>query len=460
MATVTKRGDTYKITVSCGYDINGKQIRRHTTWKPASGMTKKQIEKELDRQTVLFEERCRTGQYLDGSIRFSDFVDKWLKDYAEKQLKAKTIAGYKELLKRINPAIGHIKLDQIQPQHLLQFYDNLSESGIRKDAKYTPIIDLNSLLKKKKLSMEAFARKAGVSSNTISIVCRGGNVSERSCNLIAEALKKKPSVCFKPVGESGGLSPKTILHHHRLISAILNTAVQWQVIFSNPCSRIKPPKVDRTEAKYLDDMETIRLFELLENEPIMYRTIITLLVYSGLRRGEMCGLEWRDIDFKNKVIHIERASLYLPEKGIYEDTTKNYTSERVIKVSDHAFKLLLEYKMWQNGERIKAGDRWTDTGKVFTQSTGKPMHPDTITGWFHKFVVKNDLPNICVHSLRHTNASLLIAKNVNITTVSKRLGHANTATMAKIYAHAIKTADEIAADTLQDILTLPNKKAN
>ena len=80
MATVTKRGDTYKITVSCGYDINGKQIRRHTTWKPTPGMTKKQIEKELDRQTVLFEERCRTGQYLDGSIRFADFVDKWMKD--------------------------------------------------------------------------------------------------------------------------------------------------------------------------------------------------------------------------------------------------------------------------------------------------------------------------------------------------------------------------------------------
>lgn len=150
-------------------------------------------------------------------------------------------------------------------------------------------------------------------------------------------------------------------------------------------------------------METIRLFELLESEPIMYRTIITLLVYSGLRRGNYVGL---------------------------------------------------------NGDRIKIGDKWNDTGKVFTQSTGKPMHPDTITGWIHKFVSRNNLPNICVHSLRHTNASLLIANNINITTVSKRLGHANTATTTKIYAHAIRTADEIAADTLQDILTLPNKKAN
>ena len=72
MANVTKRGDTYKITVSCGYDGSGKQIRKHLTWKPAPSMTQKQIEKELKRQTVLFEEKCQTGQFIDGSIKFSE----------------------------------------------------------------------------------------------------------------------------------------------------------------------------------------------------------------------------------------------------------------------------------------------------------------------------------------------------------------------------------------------------
>ena len=125
MATITKRGETYRIRVSCGYDINGKQIMRSTTWDPDPGMTKKQIEKELQRQTVLFEEKCQTGQFLDGSIKFAEFAEQWFRDYAENQLRAKTVSRYRHLMKRINAAIGHMRLDKIQPQHLLSFYDNL-----------------------------------------------------------------------------------------------------------------------------------------------------------------------------------------------------------------------------------------------------------------------------------------------------------------------------------------------
>lgn len=83
MPTITKRNNTYKITVSSGYDINGKQIRRHMTWTPPAGMTAKQAEKEVNRQAVLFEERVRTGTYLDGSIKFADFAEQWFETYAK-----------------------------------------------------------------------------------------------------------------------------------------------------------------------------------------------------------------------------------------------------------------------------------------------------------------------------------------------------------------------------------------
>ena len=96
MATITKRGNSYRITVSCGYDLNGKQLRRTMTWAPAEGMTKRQTEKELDRQAVLFEEKCRTGQVLDGSIRFADFAEQWFANYAEKQLRPRTVGRYRE----------------------------------------------------------------------------------------------------------------------------------------------------------------------------------------------------------------------------------------------------------------------------------------------------------------------------------------------------------------------------
>ncbi len=111
MATIKKRGNSYSIRVSCGYDMQGKQIIHSMTWKPEKDMTVKQMEKEAQRQAVLFEEKCRQGLCFSNNIRFADFAEKWFTDYAEKQLKAKTIARYKELLKRINQAIGHIKLN-------------------------------------------------------------------------------------------------------------------------------------------------------------------------------------------------------------------------------------------------------------------------------------------------------------------------------------------------------------
>ena len=108
MATITKRGDTYRIRVSEGYSADGRQIMQSMTWKPAPGMTKRQEEKELNRQAALFEERVRNGQYICSNIKFADFVERWFKDYAEKQLRPKTVLGYKYMKDRTNAAIGHI----------------------------------------------------------------------------------------------------------------------------------------------------------------------------------------------------------------------------------------------------------------------------------------------------------------------------------------------------------------
>ena len=110
MATIRKRGNSYQIRVSCGYNINGDQITKTTTWKPSPNMTKRQIEKEVERQALLFEEKCRSGIFLDGNITFADFSEKWFKEYAEKQLRIQTITCYKILMTRILPAIGHIKI--------------------------------------------------------------------------------------------------------------------------------------------------------------------------------------------------------------------------------------------------------------------------------------------------------------------------------------------------------------
>lgn len=172
----------------------------------------------------------------------------------------------------------------------------------------------------------------------------------------------------------------------------------------------------------------------------------------------MLGLEWSDIDFDTCTLTVCRSSLYLPDKGIFEDETKNATSNRVIKLSQTAVADMKAYKVYQLEQRLKMGDRWQNSPKIFTTAEGKPLHPDTLSRWFSKFIKEHSdqLPPITIHSLRHTNATLQIAGGVPLTTVAKRLGHADTVTTSKIYAHAIKSADEAAAETLENLLT-PNK---
>lgn len=186
------------------------------------------------------------------------------------------------------------------------------------------------------------------------------------------------------------------------------------------------------------------------------------MIYTGLRREEICGLEWSDIDFKNSVISVRRSSLYIPkndytdESGIITDTLKNDSSVRFIKAPESAMQMLKDYKDWQNQKRLQLGDRWEDHNRLLTTAFGTPIHPDTISGWFTDFIKRSDLPHVTIHGLRHTNATLLINSHIPITTVAARLGHANPTTTMKIYAHAIKYADAVAAKQIDVVLSLPD----
>ena len=459
MATIQKRNNTYRIRVSAGYDANGKQLMKSMTWKPSVGMTQKQIDKELNRIAVEFETKVQNGSVLNGSIKFADFADYWMTEYADKQLRPTTVDGYKYMLKRIIPAIGHIRLDKLQPKHLMEFYNNLQEGGIREDKKYTCVINFRNYLKEAGLSQVELSNRSGVSIKTVYAISNGDNINESSAVKVSETLKHPLNKLFKVASDDGKkLAPKTILHHHRLISAMCETAVKWQIILYNPCSKVETPKVDKKEARYLDEYQAMELINCLESEPLQYKTMITLLLYSGMRRGELCGLEWNDIDFDNCIVDINKSSLYIKDKGIYNDETKNFSSNRVIKIPPFVMQMIAEHKSAQSIERFHLGDQWIDSNKLFTQWNGLPIHPTTVSKWFSKFVKKNNLSDVTIHSLRHTNATLMIANGVDLRTVSKRLGHAQMSTTTDIYSHAIKSADERASDVLGDILTM--KKTN
>lgn len=397
MPTIQKRGDTYRITVSNGYDAKGKQIRKSMTWEPAPGMTKKQIEKELDRQAVLFEEKVKSGQYMDGNVRFQDFAERWFEDYGKEHLRTRTYREYERMKERTYQAIGHIHIDKIQPHHLLDFYKQLGEPG----------------------------------------------VNQRT---------------------GGGLSPKTVMHYHTFISSVLERAVKWQMIQENPCHRIDPPKVGRHQIKCLNDEQAIAFLECLEAQSLEDRLFFTLALYTGMRRGELLGLEWPDIDLDTGVISIRRTSQYGGAKlGTYTDDTKTEQSKRSIRVTQNVVGLLKAYKIEQAERRLRMGDawagEWAEHPRLFTNQDGRPMSPSTPLNRLKRLLARNELPDVSLHSLRHTNATLLIQQGVSIRAVSGRLGHSQTSTTMNIYAHQLQSADAAAAEALDIVLSSGKKKA-
>ena len=347
MASIEKRGESYRFVVSLGCDINGKQIKKTTTWKPDHTMTARQIEKEVNRQAILFEEKCRKGQILDDKIKFADYVEIWQREYADKQLRDKTNKRNKQAFERILAALGHLQLGKIQPHHLMEFYNNLAESGVREDTKYRCKLDLKSIIKAKGYTVKHISELSGVAPTTFNSIFKGRNTTKKCAEKISSALEYDLNELFEPINAEKSLSNNTILCYHRIISSVLGEAVKQGILFSNPCSRVRTPKVKRKEAEYLEEEDIIKLLQALNEEPLQYRALITLLLYGGMRRGEALGLTWKDINFKDNLIDINKSSLYVSGKGIFDDETKNESSNRVIKIPQSVMNTLRQLQIEQ-----------------------------------------------------------------------------------------------------------------
>lgn len=447
-----KTSTAFKITVTTGRGTDGKQVRHYMTWKPTAGMTERQIEKAVQKAAFEFEQQIEQGFIADNRQTFAQYAEYVVKLKERSGAKRRTAEWYRELLPRINAAIGHLKLTNIRPQHLNQFYANMAEEGIRTaPVKATPKKDIAALMKAKKLSSAEIARSSGMAASTFRPAVHGQTVAKNTADTLAVALGYKTETLFKLTQDTSPLSARTILGYHRLISAVLSQAEKEMLIPYNPAHRASPPKQERPETDSFQPEELARILECLEREPIKWRTITHLLIITGCRRGEIMGLHWDAIDWKGQQLRIDRALLYTAESGVYEDTTKTGET-RFIKVPTETMQLLKEYRAYHHGLRLKNGDRWIESDYVFTRDDGGVMNPDNITQWLANFSRKYDLPPIHPHKFRHTMASLLIYNGTDVLTVSKRLGHAQVSTTTDIYSHAIKEADERAAESIADVV--------
>ena len=437
MANITKRGDTYRIKVSCGYDVNGKQVIKSMTYKPDPTKSDKWNEKEVNRQAVLFEESCKKGQ-TSTSMKFEVFAREWFKDYAELKLKRNTVSNYHQMEKRAYVALGHIRVDKITP-----------------------------------LDIQHFVR-----------------------SLVAD-----------------GLSAETVKSHVRFVSTVLSYAVKKRVLTYNPCTAVDYPIAQEKERDFYSVEEVKRLLELLRNDDEdknnannahsdngwnnvknegkdgsdsdnssnsnsvnghkdkhnheehhntehhnknkPFLVFFTLAAYMGARKGELLGLEWKDIDFNNDTITISRAYYYDAHKREYfTDTPKTKQSRRTLKMPAHVMDTLKDFKTWQDHQREIWGGSWVDTDRLFTQPNGEPMNTNKPYNYLREFCKREGMRMCNVHSFRHFNASALINSGVDVVTVQTALGHSTPSTTLNFYSHNFSNAQTRAMVAIANAIDL------
>ncbi len=456
MATIEKitgkTGNSYRITVSGGFDTQGKRIRHRTTYKPAPGMTERQIQKAVQRAAADFERSIEQGYALDNRQTFAEYASYVLELKERTGTKQKTLDRYQELMNRINQAIGHIKLADLRPQHLNAFYKNLADPGFRTGGgSATAKIDFAALLNDNKKSRAAVAAAAGVAASTVSAAVSGKPIREDKAAAICLAIGRPLNDIFTVEKNSDPLSDKTILAHHRLISLILTQAEKEMLVPYNAAAKATPPKAAKKAPNYFQPETVAAILSALDNEPLKWRLITHLLIVTGCRRGEIVGLKWDKVDFESNRLTIDSALIVSPSRGVYESTTKT-SDVRLLTLPRETMDLLRQHKREHLRLQLANGDRWQHTGYVFTQDNGKNMNPDSLTGWLADFSARHGLPHINPHAFRHTVASVLLANGTDIVTVAAQLGHASASTTENFYAHIIEENKAKASECIAEVL--------
>ena len=445
----TKDGSmSYLVRVYNGRTQDDKVITRCKTVTPPAGMGKKIAEKWVQEQAVLFEQQVTNGLVLDSDMLLDDLIDRWFEEYANKQLKAKTLYDYRRMRGRISAGLGHLKVSKIKPAHVMAFYNNLEEKGVRRDSTYTATKALLKLLPRG--TRGELAKQAGIGQDTMRMVYAGKNVSRKMAEKVSAAVGLAFSKAFvEHTKKDGKLNNNSVIRYQAMLSSIFKKGVQWGLINENPCSRAEHPKAEEIDVRVLTEEEIPKLLDALLDAPPQYSVITQLALLLGARRGEICALRWSDIDFEKGTLSIKRTVQSIPGIGLVFNTPKTRRGKRCLRIGADCVELLQEYRRYQKAERFRIGSAWVrkvtlENGKVadndmlFTKWNDEPMDPDIISSWFPKFLEAHNLPDVNFHSLRHSNASILIAAHVPITTVSGRLGHAQTSTTLNYYASALQ----------------------
>ncbi len=248
----------------------------------------------------------------------------------------------------------------------------------------------------------------------------------------------------------GGLSPRTVRHHHATLHNALESAVKWGLIGRNPADAVTPPRYQQTERKFLDEDDVHTILERAKGTS--YYALFYLALFTGMRRSELLALRWRDVDLVLAQISVNRSLHHLRDGRFIYKQPKTAKARRLIALPPSAVIVLSDYREQQLGICYALGRELKDDDLVFSQMDGRPLSPDTVTANWIKLVRRAGYPGIRLHDAMHSHASILLKQNVHPKIVQERLGHASIQITLDTYSHVTPGLQRAAAEKFDEIL--------
>jgi integrase len=345
---------------------------------------------EAERELRRILRELDTGLYADPErLLVRDYLARWLSDHAKPNCSVRTYERYQELIQSyIDPRVGHLPLAKLRPLHIQAMEADLLEGGRTR----------------------------------------------------------------RQEGGPAGLSARTVLHVHRVLSTALRQAVRWQLLARNPAEAVRPPRPTRAPVQALDEEQTARLLAAAKGSPLHAPVLAPVLVavMTGLRRGELLALRWSDVDLEAATLSVAQT-LRVTHSGLVFAPPKTGKSRRLLALPPLVVETLREHRTRQLEERLRLGPVWEEHGLVFPGPDGRPWHPDTFTSAFRALCPRAGV-KVRFHDLRHSHATQLLKAGVHPKIVSERLGHSTVGITLDIYSHLLPGMQEEAVGRLEAAL--------
>lgn len=284
---------------------------------------------------------------------------------------------------------------------------------------------------------------------------------EKITEYIAPKLGHIPISSLTPIAiqtffndlSSKGLSAKTVRNTFNILNPALKKAVALRMIQFNPCTGVELPKLVKPKTNIYNSTQITEMLKLSKDTDMH---LIAVLCFSlGLRRGELCGLTWNNIDIENRKIDICQNRVSDKKGSVITKAPKSEAGKRQLSIGNDVAEILKKAKTEYEQDKLSLGKKFQDLGYVIRQKDGTPFQPDSLTQKWNRFLKKHNLPHIRFHDSRHSNATALIQAGISPKVVQQRLGHADISITLNTYTHVLPSMDIEAANAIDNLIPTP-----